>query len=438
MFLSPHPAQRAATVSGEVSVSGMQPQFVVVGEQTVVSIQGSAFSAGTEIQVNAGGFEVAAWNVQLVSPELLVGSVTLPEEAVGSVSVTVRRPDGSTATLPSAGQAQEFYWGLETSDGVRVSGKFGSGVPLWIDESAAARPLAQRAGAGAQGISDCERIPFCTVPINNLLGFWFTSNDLPNICPATLAQNGERIESTSITYFVCSSGPCSPSSPNLVKNLDVALKVRPRYWTGGHCHSEPDRPGGPPPESVAGNTGPTGLGFIVAHRWPDVAGAMNVIFYSTGPEFQFNQAQDTSYIYCLRGAQVFASFDGNDPGYQLIGGTTPHPLNHFGVPMALRALKELALDVQATLPWASPLKFNDISLSSGGLFDHKVSINPAFAWKKPHCGHRAGREVDLRIIEYPNEADKLDKLQAIIEKNGFTVLREKDPPHWHLSYTFPN
>lgn len=136
---------------------------------------------------------------------------------MGSVSVTVRRPDGSIAALQNAGQASEAYWGIRTADGTTYSGKLGSGEPLWIEGSGVTRSMPQGVGSTAKGISDCERTPYCTIPINNLLGYWFTSNDLPNICDQTLEEHGERIESTSITYFICSSGPCSPSSPNLVK-----------------------------------------------------------------------------------------------------------------------------------------------------------------------------------------------------------------------------
>jgi len=427
--LSPEPAQRAASVSGEFLISGMEPQFVIVGQPTIVSIHGSAFSPGSQVHLSAGGFQVPATDVQLVAPELLTGSVILPAAAAGSVSVTVRSPDGDAATLPGAAQAYEVFWGLQTENGTITSGRLGSEQALWVGSLGELEPADRKPMSSTldNAIADCQRISFCSIPSPGL-GDFRPSLTSPNKC---LGLTQEFPATNGITYFWCTSGPCTPSSPDLIKNKDVAVKVYPRYWTGGHCHSQADRPNGSP-DSAEGNTGNSGLGFSVAHTWPDVAGAVNVVAYSTDPTWQFNTQRDTNYVFCIQEPGLFEMQPGNN--YALVGQKAWHPFNHFAQMNVIEALKRLVQDVQTYLPSALPLRFNDMSLVSGGLLD--ISRN----WSKPHCSHRNGMIVDLGIKQMATSPASRDYLEALCRKQGFSLAEEDSGGtnwHWHLTYKNP-
>ena len=426
--VSSGPAQRATAVSEPVSLLGMEPLVLIVGQPTEVTVHGHAFSEGTQVKVAAGGFEVAAENVQFITPELLVGEVVLPDAATGAVGLNVRRPDGATASLPAAAQAQEVFWGLRTDDGVVVSGRLGSGVPIWIGTESESQP-APRAPerARSDAISDCQRISFCTIPSGGL-GDFRPSVVSPNKCNSV---EGEYPATNGITYFFCSSGPCTPTSQFLIKDKAVALKAFPRYWTGGHCHSQPNRPNGSP-DSVQGNTGPTGLGFSVNHTWPDIAGAVNVVVYSTDASWQFNTQRDTNYVYCVKEPDLVQL--GQEVGFILVGDKPWHPSNHYARMAMIEDLRRLAQDVQSRLPSALPLVFNDMSLISGGLFDIKQD------WSKSHCSHRNGMNVDLGIKQMGGDHAGREYLEAICKSRGFDVSEEdsaKTNWHWHLTYKNP-
>ena len=74
--------------------------------------------------------------------------------------------------------------------------------------------------------------------------------------------------------------------------------------------------------------------------------------------------------------------------YKLIGKTSIHPVNYWGVPAMVTKLNRLADNFYAA--FNRPLYYNDLSLPLGGLFD--VDTN----WACCHDEHRAGRDLDLR------------------------------------------
>lgn len=143
------------------------------------------------------------------------------------------------------------------------------------------------------------------------------------------------------------------------------------------------------------------------------------------------------------------------PYLQLTGGTTSHPINHYGTPYFNTAISLVALryDLSARrqgAPFNDPVfPVNDMSLVFGGLFDYRAN------WSKPHGLHRWGKDADIgsgvglpsmRAIPVENR----NKLRQIIYGMGLTVINEKvsdgvyctpredvtdpDCDHWHVKW----
>ena len=102
-------------------------------------------------------------------------------------------------------------------------------------------------------------------------------------------------------------------------------------------------------------------------------------------------------------------------GYKLVGGTTEHSDNHYGIASVVKALQDVATDYQAKHS-TQVLKYNDMSLVFGGLFDaYNPNNNPNTEWKNPHLSYGCGvdinigiRAVDNTLINKPDLAKALN------------------------------
>jgi hypothetical protein len=184
---------------------------------------------------------------------------------------------------------------------------------------------------------------------------------------------------------------------------------------------------------VTGNTGPDGNGFQVTHTWPEVAGRINVLFYSTSPACPFFNDRDTAMVWCVwnKNGPMLELAPG--AGFELIGGpdnVARHPNHHRGMPALLDSLRAVAQDFAAAFPGAPLLGFNDLSLEWGGLFDIEDAGHPRPPdWTPPHCGHRFGMNCDLRISNLSLGQRRM--LSKILDDRGLATL--KHPSHWHLA-----
>jgi hypothetical protein len=81
---------------------------------------------------------------------------------------------------------------------------------------------------------------------------------------------------------------------------------------------------------------------------------------------------------------------GGNPLYRLTGQTAAHPSNHF-ISSSASGIFSLVSDFYDE--FNATLGLNDMSLSSGGLFD----IGPKYGtfWNTPHLSHRTGKGVDI-------------------------------------------
>lgn len=287
-------------------------------------------------------------------------------------------------------------------------------------------------------------MPFCTLPIGRPTQYYppsrLSKNLLPNCAKIQPVQYSDGL-----TYLFCYGSPCYPGSGNLIENLPLRLKQFPRQLTGGHCHADDQRPIGSPAagDSIDGNTGPDGLGFVVSYIWPEVSGAINTVLYTPKDiedTLVINEAHDTLYINCVRVAnQVgFAQLPLSGTNYYSYGADSDHPENNWGDPRLVGALEALAIGVRDSIPGLPTMGFNDISLVWGGLFDEagSGSSRPPY-WTQPHCSHRSGTAADFKtrglLISDRQFANRLSK---VIRHYGFAAPH-KEADHWHLSYIGP-
>jgi hypothetical protein len=120
---------------------------------------------------------------------------------------------------------------------------------------------------------------------------------------------------------------------------------------------------------------------------------------------------------------------GPGQGYILTGAKAPHPSNHWGVPAFIAAIRTVAAQYSNDHP-QTPLKFNDISLEYGGIFDVATRSVAGYSWSPPHSTHRLGTNMDIGI---PPGQSKRQLALRLFSMAGIRVLQE-DQYHWHLSY----
>lgn len=263
-------------------------------------------------------------------------------------------------------------------------------------------------GIPASPLSDsCTAVPGCSVQVP----------------PSTGACSGHAAvpKSQNITYYFYDEGTGQP-----VPNCPITADYRPEQKTGGHCHTDANRPvqypAGTVPRVISGNTGANGLQFVVPNTWPEESGAIDVRVYGTDPGCPFYYDTTTvSFILCVQVAQ-FTELGADTSHYDLTGSLPEHVSNHFGTSKLLAALPLLAQDFLQAYP-SVKLGFNDMSLPWGGVFD--LGKN----WQSPHCGHRVGMTADVRTKNL-SKAQRT-KLRALLKKRGFGIFFESD--HWHCT-----
>ena len=236
------------------------------------------------------------------------------------------------------------------------------------------------------------------------------------------STHGAVTKSNNITYYLFDQGTGQP-----VANCPIVADYRPEQKTGGHCHTDANRPveypAGSIPRVITGNTGANGLQFVVPNTWPEEGGAIDVRVYGTDQGCPFYYDTTTvSFVLCVQVAQ-FTELAA-DTSYDLTGSLPEHPspYNHYGTAKLLGALPDLALDFLQAFPGVK-LGYNDMSLPWGGVFD--IGKN----WHAPHCGHRIGMTTDVRTKNLSKV--QRTKLRALLKKHGFGIYFESD--HWHCT-----
>ena len=106
--------------------------------------------------------------------------------------------------------------------------------------------------------------------------------------------------------------------------------------------------------------------------------------------------------------------------YNLVGQTAIHPDNHFGKDQFNDKLVKVANLYGAAFP-GNKLRYNDISLRLGGIFDLDAN------WLPLHASHRFGEDIDIGLVPDPH----IRLLTAFIKFAGIRT-RKVEVDHWHL------
>lgn len=382
------------------------PRDILQDVRTSISVKGEHFASTTWVELRGKNGTVPADTVVLLSSTSLAASVLIPASMAGQYDVVVTSPSGNQE-LPLGVTVSTYQ--LEAMDVVS-----GQPVPRRVDGALLS--------AAAPSTFQCEGINFCSV--NAAVGVSPSQHCIS-------AGISPYFSSTSLIYRALFGG--------FNRRCWVRLKVRALQDigspspSGGHCHSDAGRPLGSPVDTSGFTTDGTSPNFIVQHRWPDAAGRLEGVLWSTDPNCPgMADSLNGDYIYCVFASPFFSTGFGlrtSGPGDQPIGNPAEHPTNWGMIPGMAAALDSVSQKWANTYPGGPKLGFNDASLPWGGLFD----ANPPYNWTADHCGHRVGTEMDLRSTAFTTDR-QARRARFFFESHNFIVHPEKKPVHWHLYY----
>lgn len=168
----------------------------------------------------------------------------------------------------------------------------------------------------------------------------------------------------------------------------------------------------------------------------DGSGYFNATYYASevGGVVQSTVHCRTSFVVCRDGQVSFGvgietlRSLGAGTGYVLTGAKPGHPSNHWGEPNFVAAVRRVAELFNAEYPDLI-LRYNDISLQYGGVFDVRTGSDPGYDWTPPHRSHRRGTNMDIGI---PGTVAQRNTLERLYNLQNVSVLRE-DAVHWHIT-----
>ena len=223
----------------------------------------------------------------------------------------------------------------------------------------------------------------------------------------------------------------NPYSQQPITNLPIQMtSFIWIYGSGGHQHSSNTIaccwPNFAP---VYGNTGSDGSGFFVDYHAGPAAAQIFPMF-----DFNWNGRDYTvSPVNGIMVAEEPGDYDwiGDGPDYVLVGGTGPHPDNHYAkwnMNTQCRGLAQLYHE-----RWGLLLAFNDSGLVWGGVFDLQLNSAP------PHAEHNIGENQDVRANNLPYAIPHDADIRAWFEETAlelFSSFLHENPgganEHYHL------
>lgn len=211
----------------------------------------------------------------------------------------------------------------------------------------------------------------------------------------------------------------------IVPDAYVWLRLTAMPYSGGHDHHDSGRPAGTY-DRYEGSTGRDGWQFKVTYTAPEVSGNIQTYVTCTSP-----------YGYCYSGIFTTEVKTAglvpmpNGLNYDLIGSfgmpnvTSQHVSNHYAAPSFVGKLVYLA-DLYY-LQYLAKLKYNDISLQWGGLFDidNNWQSSPRGHWE-----HRKGISVDVDYVYVP--AARRKKVLDFLKDAGIDGVITEHTTHWHF------
>jgi hypothetical protein len=229
--------------------------------------------------------------------------------------------------------------------------------------------------------------------------------------------SGSNYFNSQTTYYIIA---VDLFTGQVVPDADIQLTLTAYPNGGGHDHHDARRPAGTY-DRYQGSTGRDGWQFKVTYTAPEVSGTIQTRGTCTVPNG-----------ICYGG--VFTTdvkIDGLAPmpnglNYDLVGSwgmpgvSSQHIGNHYAAPSF--AGKRVYLADLYTLQYLGRLKYNDISLQWGGLFD--IYNN----WRPDHWEHRRGISADVAFVP----EDRREDFFAFLQEARITGRITTHANHWHI------
>jgi hypothetical protein len=259
---------------------------------------------------------------------------------------------------------------------------------------------------------------------------------LTSVVPANPAAAGRPANSFSVTSAVTSTTPtsdgkkalswvCKKSDGTVLANATFELSNHQATpGSGGHIHTT-GRPVGTF-SALTGSAGADGV-WTVGYTATEIGGTETFKAKCSAPNFVANASTWTAYIE----VPGLVALSENPQLYEFVGRfADKHVENNFGTPAFNNVLVKLAFDFANKFP-GELIRYNDMSLPFGGLFDF------AATWtrgpqnnRQAHGSHRQGNDVD---ISHSNLTDKnVVYVRGVAASFKMQVIQEKPDNHTHL------
>lgn len=183
--------------------------------------------------------------------------------------------------------------------------------------------------------------------------------------------------------------------------------------------------------------------FEFSYESPEVAGIVEFAGLCDAGDGKYCKPEDSSFPIIVSIPDLLPI----PPVLLVLTGETPvHPNNHWGTANLLQGVFALGVGFKVTFPQAS-LRFNDMSLPKGGVFDICAPPKPDYCemvkeWDAPHEGHRDGTNVDVSFRgQFSSGAASLTPaMRAWVENNCASnglYIQTVHKDHWHLKTIAP-
>lgn len=177
---------------------------------------------------------------------------------------------------------------------------------------------------------------------------------------------------------------------------------------------------------LTGSTGSSGFGFAPTFTAPEVSGVVDIYGNCVAPG-----------LFCLSNEPLPIAVRVPDlvelgPAedyvltgmFGLPGVASQHSVNHFGTVSFIAKLRSLATTyfLKYESLGNAKLRYNDISLLDGGIFDIGND------WKPSHYEHRIGISADIGLVPESRRRAFMDLLEYV----EITGVVYKEGNHWHI------
>jgi len=144
----------------------------------------------------------------------------------------------------------------------------------------------------------------------------------------------------------------------------------------------------------------------------------------------------TIYVHYRDGGYYYLDALPPHYSYQLVGGTSSHPINHYGTFNTVYRIQQICIEFYNATGGVRA-GVNDMSLPLGGLFDIGPVYGPGQYWQSPHSEHRKGLNADMPF-QFLGTLEQRALFQTIASKwDGQPDPHPtNNPNHFHLRFPY--